>query len=560
MAAQPALPRSEEFNSWEQVEPYLQELAVRRLTAENVEAWLVDWTELLRLVMETEQRRYVATTVNTDDKDAEQRYYTFLEKIFPAAQAAEQQIKQKLLSSELEPPAFDVPLRNMRVQARMFREANLPLRTEEQKLATEYDKIAGAQTVEWEGRELTLQQLHPVYQNTDRTLRERAWRLEQARRLQDQAALDALWVKLLQLRLQIAANADFPDYRAYRWQQLQRVDYTPADCVAFHQAVEQVAVPAATRIYERRRQRLGLETLRPWDLDVNSLGLAPLRPFTEVADLEARSAAILRRVDPELGAQFEIMRREGLLDLANRVGKAPGGYCTVFPAAERPFIFMNAVGLHNDVVTLLHESGHAFHVFHIFGAGRLPYYQQWDVGMEFAEVVSMAMELLGAPYLPADEGGFYSVQEAARARIEHLEGAIIWWPRMAVVDAFQHWVYEHPDAAADPARCRAFWVDLSRRFEPSVDWSGLEAAEANVWQQILHIFQLPFYFIEYAMAQLGAVQIWRNALRDQASAVARYRRALALGGTVALPQLYDAAGATFAFDANTLAEAIALIE
>src|SRR6266545_853519 len=365
--------------------------------------------------METEQRRYVATTVNTDDKDAEQRYYTFLEKIFPAAQAAEQQIKQKLLSSELEPPAFDVPLRNMRVQARMFREANLPLRTEEQKLATEYDKIAGAQTVEWEGRELTLQQLHPVYQNTDRTLRERAWRLEQARRLQDQAALDALWVKLLQLRLQIAANADFPDYRAYRWQQLQRVDYTPADCVAFHQAVEQVAVPAATRIYERRRQRLGLETLRPWDLDVNSLGLAPLRPFTEVADLEARSAAILRRVDPELGAQFEIMRREGLLDLDNRVGKAPGGYCTVFPAAERPFIFMNAVGLHNDVVTLLHESGHAFHVFHIFGAGRLPYYQQWDVGMEFAEVVSMAMELLGAPYLPADEGGFYSVQEAARA-------------------------------------------------------------------------------------------------------------------------------------------------
>lgn len=561
MTMQPQLPvSSQEFTGWELAEPFAQHLLDRALSPTTLDAWLADWTRLARLVTETYQRLYVATTVDTEDQQAERRYYAFLEQIYPAWQAAEQQLKQKLLASGLQPDNFAVPLEHMRAQARLFREANLPLMTEEQKLSNEDDKLRGAQTVDWQGRELTLDQLQPLYQETDRAVRERAWRLAQARQLQDRGAMNELWIRMLDLRRRLAANADCPDYRAYRWQELLRSDYTPADCETFHRAIEQVVVPAAERVYERRRRRLGLATLRPWDLDVDAQGRAPLRPFGPVADLEAKCAAMLAQVDPELGSQFEIMRREQLLDLDNRKGKAPGGYCTAFPVAERPFIFMNAVGVHEDVNTLLHEAGHAFHAFHIFDGDGLPYHQQWDVGMEIAEVASMSMELLAAPHLAASAGGFYADGDAARARIEHLEGILRFWPYMAVVDAFQHWVYTHPDAASDPASCDASWSALWRRFMRGVDWSGLEDEMADGWRQKLHIFQTPFYYVEYGLAQLGAVQVWRNALSDRPGAVARYRYALALGCTAPLPELYAAAGARFAFDAATLGEAVELIE
>jgi oligoendopeptidase F len=561
MMIQQSLPQSADtFTSWAQAEPFVQNLLARPLDPSTLETWLADWTRLGRLVQETHQRLYVATTVDTDDQEAERRYYAFLEEIFPASQAAEQQLKQKLLASGLEPHNFTLPLKHIRLQASLFRDANLALLSDEQKLSNADDKIRGAQTVEWEGQELTLDQLQPLYQDTDRAVRERAWRLAQARQLQDRAALNELWGRMLHLRRQIAANANCADYREYRWRQLLRFDYTPADCEAFHQAIEQVVVPAAERIYARRRGRLGVATLRPWDLDVDAHGRAPLRPFGDVADLEATCASILSRVHPELGEQFAIMRRERLLDLDNRKGKAPGGYCTTFPIAERPYIFMNAVGVHEDVNTLLHEAGHAFHVFHTFDGDGLPYHQQWDVGMEFAEVASMSMELLAGPYLPARAGGFYSDKDAARARVEHLEGILRFWPYMAVVDAFQHWAYTHPEAAAEPANCEASWSALCRRFMRGVDWSGLEDELADGWRQKIHIFQVPFYYVEYGLAQLGAVQVWRNSLSDQAGAVARYRYALSLGGTADLPSLYAAAGARFAFDAATLREAVELIE
>ncbi|MEP7188496.1 MAG: M3 family oligoendopeptidase [Roseiflexaceae bacterium] len=558
---QPSLPQSADaFTSWAQAEPFVQELRGRTITPATLDAWLVDWTRLARLVLETYQRLYVATTVDTADQAAERRYYAFLEEIFPASQAAEQQLKQQLLASGLEPQNFALALEQMRVQAQLFRDANLPLLTDEQKLSNADDKVRGAQTVIWEGQELTLDQLQPLYQDADRAVRERAWRLAQARLLEDRGALNDVWGRMLQLRRQIAANAGCADYREYRWRQLLRFDYSPADCEAFHQAIEQVVVPAAERIYERRRRQLGLATLRPWDLDVDAQGRAPLRPFGDVAELQATCAAMLARVNPELGAQFAIMQREQLLDLDNRKGKAHGGYCNTFPLAERPFIFMNAVGVHEDVNTLLHEAGHAFHVFHTFDGDGLPYYQQWEVGMEFAEVASMSMELLAAPYLPASTGGFYTDHDAARARVEQLEGILRFWPYMAVVDAFQHWAYTHPDAAAEPASCEATWSSLWQRFMRGVDWSGLEDELADGWRQKVHIFQLPFYYVEYGLAQLGAVQVWRNSLSDHADAVARYRYALSLGGTANLPGLFAAAGARFAFDAATLREVLELIE
>ncbi|MFO7541107.1 MAG: M3 family oligoendopeptidase [Chloroflexota bacterium] len=422
------------------------------------------------------------------------------------------------------------------------------------------------QTVAWEGKERTLTQLVPFFHTPDRAVREQIWRLRSQRQLADRETLNDLWVKLLDNRLQQAANAGFVDadgridYRAYRWQERQRFDYTPADCETFHRAIEEVVVPAATRIYEQLAADLGLDRLRPWDLDADTypLQFPPLKPFADVADLEERSAAIFHRVDPVLGDYFDTMRRENLLHLPNSKGKAPGGYCTAFPYEKRPFIFMNAVGTAGDVKTLLHEAGHAFHVFE---ASRLPYVQQLRTGAEFAEVASMAMELLASPYLKAEDGGFYTeTAEYARHRLGHLQKIVTFWPYMAVVDAFQHWVYTHPQAAHDTANCDAAWSDLWDRFIPAVDWSGLQAAKETGWHRKLHIFRYPFYYVEYGLAQLGAVQVWHNALSDQAAAVAQYRESLALGGTRPLPDLYAAAGARFAFDLPVVTEAITLLE
>jgi len=544
---------------WEEIEPFYQELSDRSIDAGNVDGWLRDWSHLSRLIYERFQRIEVAVTVDTTDRDAEKQYTDFLDEIFPRAQAMEQKLKEKLLESGLQPKGFEIPLRNMRAEADLFRAENLPLISEEMKVGTKYDKIVGAQTVEWEGQELTIPQIAPLMQKSDRSQREQLWRLAMKRQIQDRQTVNELWIKLLNLRFQLARNADKPDYRAYRWQELLRLDYTPEDTLRFHEAIEQVVVPAAQRVYERNRQRLGVDELRPWDLfqDLYPLYQPPLPSYGSVDNLIETTGRIFYQVDPKLGEYFQTMRDEGLLDLPNRKNKAPGGYCTDFPVAQRPFIFMNAVGVHDDIQTLLHEGGHAFHVFE---SNHLPYFQQQQVGSEFSEVASMGMELLAGPYLGREHGGFYEPREAARARIQHLEQNLLFWPYMSVVDSFQHWVYTHPEEAVDPARCDACWGELWDRFITGVNWDGLEEEKVTGWHRKLHIFRYPFYYIEYGLAQLGAMQVWANALQDQRSAVATYRRALSLGGTVPLPQLFQAAGAKLAFDAETLSKSVQLAE
>ncbi len=541
---------------WDQLGPFYDELAAYSLTAQNVESWLADWSRVRRLVSETETALYTATTCNTADETAKQSFRTYLDEIEPAVAAADQKLKQKLLDSGLEPTNFEIPLRNIRAQASIFREENLPLLAEEQKLELELNQIVGAQTVQWEGKEVTLRQLSPVFQDSDRGLREQAWRLSSDRGLQDRDAINGLWRRFMDLRAHVAANAGFDDYRAYKWIDHQRFDYTPDDAKSFHAAIESVVVPVATRIHEQRRKQLGLDSLRPWDLEVDPLGRPPLRPFTDTRELEDHVGAIFRRMDSHLGSYFESMRSNQRLDLDNRKNKAPGGYC-IWSYVRQPFIFMNAVGLQSDVETLLHESGHCFHGFE---TRHLPYYHQERPGREFTEVASMAMELLASPYLADGDHGLYSEQDAKRARSEHLKGIVLFWPRMALVDAFQHWVYENHTAATDPANCDQKWMELRQRFVPGVDWSGLEDADKTGWHRQRHIHAMPFYYVEYGLAQLGAVQVWGNALKDQAAAVARYRQALSLGGTVPLKQLYATAGARFAFDAATLRDAITLIE
>jgi oligoendopeptidase F len=541
--------------SWAQIEPYFQDLEARRLNESSVRAWLADWSQLGNLLDEAYWRLYVAITVDTTDEIAERKYNHFLDEIRPRHKAEEQKLKEKLLSSGLEPAGFEIALRNMKAEADLFRRENLPLLSEDKKLSAEYDKIIGAQTVEWEGREVTLSQLQPVYAERDRERRERAWRLGAARWLEDREAINELWAKFLGVRRQLADNAGLENYRTYRWRERLRFDYSPQDCYRFHQAIEEAVVPAALSLLEKRREALGVPSLRPWDLEVDQFSGPSLKPFKDISDLVEGTAAMFHKVDPQLGEYFETMRREELLDLDNRKGKAPGGYCTDFKAAGLPFIFMNSVGINDDVQTLLHEGGHAFHAFE----SRHLLYHYREVLLEFAEVASMSMEYLAAPYLESDQGGFYNPRDAARARIEHLDVSLRFWPYMAVVDAFQHWVYDNPEAAVDPENCDSRWAELWDRFMPGVDWSGLEQEKRTGWHRKLHIHQEPFYYVEYGLAQLGAVQVWRNALGDQAGAVAAYRKALKLGSNGTLPQLYAAAGAKFAFDAGTLNLAVDLM-
>jgi oligoendopeptidase F len=538
---------------WQDIRAHYLDLESRTLDGSTVEEWLTTWSRLKELVQEAFDRLYVAKTLDTANESHEARFNMYLEQIFTPSEEHEQRLKKKLLESGLEPDGFAFPLRNLRIQAQLFRESNLPLLEQTMKLGSEYDKIIGTQKVEWGGEMITLPRLYKELEQPERDTREKAWRLAMGRYQADRSAINDVWVRLFELRAEIAANADLPDYRAYRWQELLRQEYTPDDCIEFHEAIESVVVPLATNILERRREALKLDALRPWDLQVDRQSRKPLEPFSTVEELIGKTSNIFHAVDPELGGYFDVMETEGLLDLDNREGKAPGAYAENFPAVRRPFIFMNAVGTAENVETLLHEGGHAFHVFE---SANLPYIQQLTIPMEFAEVASMSMELLAAPYLIS---GFYSEAEAARSRTKHLEDIVLFWPYMAVVDAFQHWVYLNPQGA-DPDACDARWALLWERFMPGVDWSGLEQEKMTGWHRKLHIHHVPFYYIDYGLARLGSVQIWRNATADKVKAVKQYREALALGGTASLVELYRRAGAKLAFDAETLGEAVSLIE
>ena len=556
----PSLPKTPEEllkSDWPVFKPFYTDLEQRDLNAGNVDSWLKEWSDVSGCVFELKERLYVAKTCHAADEKITGQFDHFMDAIYPEYLNAEQKLKEKLLASKLMPKGYDIQMRNMKAEADLYREANVPLLSQEQKMISEYEKIIGTQTVQWEGEERTITQLKPIYLELDRAKREKAWRLSMERQLMDRDALNALWKRFLELRVKLAANAGKPDYRAYRWQFWLRFDYTPEDGKNFHKAIEKAVVPAATRIYEKRRKKLGVDTLRPWDLDVDPLGRKPLQPFKDVSELISKTSTIFHHVDPQLGEYFDTLIRENLVDLENRKNKAPGAYCTGYTNIRKPFVFHNAVGIHDDVMTLLHESGHAFHVFE---AGKLPYMEQLNYPMEFAEVASMSMELLAAPYLKAELGGFYEPAEYTRARIEHLESNILFWPYMAVVDSFQHWVYENPEKALDPANCDAAWSERFDRFMVGVDWSGFEDAKMTGWHRKLHIFEVPFYYIEYGLAQMAATMVWRNALKDQAAAVANYRKALALGKTATLQDLYKTAGARLAFDAETLGELVELCE
>jgi oligoendopeptidase F len=530
------------------VQPFVEKLLAREVgTAEDLEQWLFDSSELQAAVSEERSRRYIAMTCNTEDQEAEQAYLHLVEKFMPAAKPWFHRLNLFYLGcapcAQLDAERYGVLDRDVAMEMELYREANIELQTQASVLSQKYQKINGAMTVQFRGKELTMPQLGKHLEVTDRAERQEAWEASSARRLQERAAFDEIFDELSALRGKIARNADCADYREYIFKSYRRFDYTPADCVAFHAAVEQHVMPLANDLAERRREALGLCSLRPWDYGVDPLGREPLRPFEGAEELGAGCRRIFARIDPELEAQFVGMLKGSELDLESRKGKAPGGYQSTLDEQRRPFIFMNAAGLHRDVETLLHEAGHAFHAI---AARQDPLVEYRHAPIEFAEVASMTMELFSDDHL--DE--FYSKDDAARAKRKHLEGIIGLLPWIARVDAFQHWIYTHPGHSGDERT--AAWLALAERFEIPTDWDGYPEQQESSWQRQLHIFCYPFYYIEYGIAQLGALQIWNTYKQDPERALRNYRAALALGGSKPLPQLFEAAGAKLAFDADTI--------
>jgi oligoendopeptidase F len=542
---------------WTDIAPLFEQLGKQLpgcTTVAALEQWLMDWGEVSAALDEENSRRYIAMTCHTDNEAAKKAYLDFVETIEPQLKPRQFKLSEQFLAHPLRPqlPArrYEVYERDTRVQVELFRPENVDLETEESKLGQQYQELAGSLTVNFRGAERTLPQMAPYLEEPDRAVRQEAWELVAKRRLKEKEQFENLFDGLVRLRERIAVNAGFPNYLGYAFRSRGRFDYTPADCVAFHAAIEQEFMPFVRELQERRRKQLRLERLRPWDLEVDPSGRSPLRPFQRSEELLEKTQKIFERVDSGLAGGFRKMQELCLLDLANRKGKAPGGYQATLNEARLPFIFMNAVGVQRDVETMLHEAGHAFHAL---AAQEEELYHYRHGPIEFCEVASMSMELLGNEHLEQ----FFSSADANRARRTHLEGIVKFFPWMATVDAFQHWLYQHPGHQRSDRR--EAWLQLMERFGGLVDWSGFEETRAHLWHRQLHIFLHPFYYVEYGIAQLGALQVWANSKRDSAGALRAYQNALALGGSRPLPELFQTAGCRFDFSAKTIRPLVQLL-
>lgn len=544
------------LDSWEKIEPYFDQLDAADIdTPDAVVRWLENYSELAAAVDEVGMDRRVKMTCQTDDAERKSAFFEFLDtiepKFKPRCHNLNVKYTQAAAAKVLDPDRYFVMDRSVRAEVDLFREENIQLQTQEAKLEQRFQEISGAQMVQFDGKEQTLQQLSLYAEQTDRSVRQDAWEAETNRRLEDVEVLEDLFDELIQLRHRMAINADCKDFREYAFKAKQRFDYTPEDCIAFHDAVERSAVPVARRLQQRRAELLNVDPLRPWDGAVDVKGRPPLRPFTSADRLCDGVTNIFAQVHPELGAQFDQMRKASYLDLESRKGKAPGGYQATYDESRHPFIFMNAVGTQGDVRTLIHEGGHAFHCF---AARHDPLLVYRSSPIEFAEVASFGMEMLSLDHL----GEFYEGEQLARAKRSQLEGIILLFPWVATIDAFQHFLYTNPQHTRQERRNE--WLALHDRFGGVSDYSGYEEALAFRWQRQLHLFEVPFYYIEYGIAKLGALQVWRNAKENRSKAVEKYRNALSLGGSRRLPELFESSGARFDFSYDTLGPLIQLVQ
>lgn len=544
------VPRDADMGDWAQIEPLFKALRERTITSvEKLEQWLADISELSSAIAEERTKRYIAMTRQTDDPAREAAYQDFIENIEPKVKPQWHALETLYIAApfrRLLPMAlYGVMDRIVENDVAIYRDTNVPLETQDALSMKEYQKRTGAMTIRSRGEELTLPQAAKHLEEPDRPVRQETWELITARRLQDKDALEDLYDKMVALRTQIATNAGFDNFRDYTFRRRRRFDYTPEDCFRFHAGVERAAVPLVRQILDHRQRLLGVDHLRPWDTLVDPRHRPPLRPFATMDELIAGTEEVFRRVDSSLGDLFHFMWEEKLLDLDSRKGKAPGGYQSTLHEKRWPFIFGNAVGRDDDIRLMLHEGGHAFHTF---ASREQPLIHYRTTPYEFAEVASMSMELLASRHLDV----FYRNPDDYRRSVRAtLEDAVTVLPWVATIDAFQHWVYTHPTHTRDERR--RMWRDTYQRFNPVVDWSGFEEALDFAWHRQLHLFLSPFYYIEYGLAETGALQIWVHSLSNHREAVELYWQALSIGGSKPLPRLFEAAGAKFSFDYETLA-------
>ncbi len=550
---------AEDFNpnEWASLEPYFTELLERSINSvADLNQWLKDWSELDTAMTENSRWIYVKTTVDTNDEKAKADLANQYQNIFPRYSPIENQLKKKLVSSpfveQLDQSVFFPTLRKLRMEIELYREENIPLQSELQLKQSTYDAIAGAESIHYNGTELTFQQASIYLKSTDRAQRQEVYRMISERRLQDAETFDNLLTELIKLRHKIALNAGYNNYVEYRFNELGRFDYTSADCLNFHKAVEELIVPVKNRMAEERRQMLGLESLKPWDLDVDTSGKGPLQPVKNTEELIEKTIACFNRLDPYFGERIEIMKKMNYLDLESRMHKGPGGYNMTLPEIGVPFIFMNSANDEHDLITMVHEGGHAIHTFL---AHKLELMAFKETTSEVAEVASMGMELMSMEHWDL----FYkNIDDLKRAKTNHLRYILSVLTKTCLGDSFQHWLYLNPNHTIEERRNK--WAELSARFGGAgIDWTGYEKDLQTGYHRILHFFVVPFYYIEYAFAQLGAIALWRNFKNDPAKAVADYKSALSLGYTKPIPVFYETAGAKFDFSKDYVASLVSFI-
>jgi len=552
------LPKNFSVTSWEALQPYFQQLLDRPLQSKgDLEQWLKDSSEIEAVLSEDACWRQIRMTCDTENKSLEEAFVFFVTEIQPKIQPYADKLNRKLIAcpftAELDQKKFFTYLRSVKKSIDLFREVNIPLLSELSVMGQQFGVISGKMTVEVEGKEYTLQQAAKFLESHDRKLREQVYRKINERRLQDKDALNNLYTQLVQKRQQVAVNAGFSNYRDYKFAELGRFDYTKEDCFQFHDSVKKYILPLADKIYAAKKKKLGVETLRPWDLEAEPEGTAPLRPFKTSDELLQKSVECFEKIRPFFADCLRKMDEMHRFDLESRKGKAPGGYNCPLAETGAPFIFMNAAGQMSDVTTMVHEGGHAVHSFL---AHRLELSSFKEYPMEIAEVASMAMELFSMDYWDVY---FDSKEELKRAKEHQLERVITIFPWIATVDKFQHWIYEHPNHTLEE-RAENWTRILDEFSSKEIDFSGLESYRNNSWQRQLHLFEVPFYYIEYGIAQLGAIGLWKQFKQDKDAALDNYMKALSLGGTATLPKLYEAAGLRFNFSGDNINQLMQFVD
>ena len=547
------------LKTFEDVEGYFKELLSRELNElGSYKKWLADVSELEAFLEEDGAWRYIKMSIDTTNPALTESYTYFVTEIQPKLAPLSNDLNKKMMESDFhkelsEDPAYAIYFRSVGVQLDLFREENIAIEAYLSEKSQEYGSISAAQTIEHEGRNLTMQQASVHLKNQDEALRSQVYNKIASRRRQDIDTLNALYTDLIQKRHELAGNAGFDNYRDYMFQSMGRFDYTKEACFDFHEAVAQKVVPLVKEIQQKKLQKLGKSSFKPWDLDVDPDGKEPLKPFNSGNEMLEKTIEIFNQMDAYFGDCLHTMKEMGHLDLESKEGKAPGGYNYPLYEIGVPFIFMNSVGLHRDLVTMVHEGGHAIHSF-LNRELTLTAFK--NIPSEAAELASMSMELLSMKYW----GAFYpNAEDLYRAREEHLEDILKVLPWIAQIDAFQHWVYTNPTHSIEERSAQ--WLALSKRFGTGLtDWTGFEDLQAHSWQRQLHLYEVPFYYIEYGIAQLGAIGVWKNSLESETKAIEQYKAGLSLGYTQSLPKIYEAAGVTFDLSPKRIGELMDFVD